>query len=220
MPMKTGPPPPLTIAGENEIAQCIINIAKCGFPISKNNLIETVEKIVKDSGKADLFKHGKPGQKWYMNFLKRHPEISLREAEGITKARAIVTEESIRLWFRNLQMFLTQKKCLDILDDPSRIFNGDESGFPLCPKTGKVLGLRGYKNLYKIKPCNDKENITVLVVFAADGKICLPLVIFPYVRPPKAITDNMPSKWILGTSESGWMRADVFYEYVANDFNK
>lgn len=220
VPMKTGPPPRLTVTGENEIVQWIINIAKCGFPIRKTDLISTVQKILKDCGKETLFKDGKPGQKWYLNFLKRHPEISLREAETITKARALITEESIRLWFRNLRMYLTQNNCIDILDDPSRILNGDESGIPLCPKTGKVLAPRGYKNLYKIKAGSDKENITVLVVFAADGKICPPLVVFPYVRPPKVIVDNMPPNWILGKSESGWMRSDVFFEYIANDFNK
>lgn len=220
IPMKTGPPPRLTVIVEKDIVQWLINIAKCGFPIRKTDLIATVQNVLKDCGKESLFKDGKPGQKWYINFLKRHPEISLREAETITKARALITEEAIRLWFRNLKMYLTQNNCIDILDDPSRILNGDESGFPLCPKTGKVLGPRGYKNLYKIKNGADKENVTVLVVFAADGKICPPLVIFPYVRPPKAIVKNMPPSWVLGKSESGWMRSDVFYEYVANDFNK
>ncbi|KAJ8953423.1 hypothetical protein NQ318_023540 [Aromia moschata] len=162
IPMKTGPPPRprLTVTGENEIVQWLINIAKCGFPIRKIDLISTVQNILKECGKETLFKDGKPGQKWYLNFLKRHPEISLREAETITKARALITEESIRLWFKNLRMYLIQNNCIDILDDPSRIFNGDESGFPLCPKTGKVLGPRGYKNLYKIKTGSDKDNIT------------------------------------------------------------
>ncbi|KAG5871935.1 hypothetical protein JTB14_022410 [Gonioctena quinquepunctata] len=26
-------------------------------------------------------------------------------------------------------------------------------------------------------------------------------------------------EWMLGKSESGWMKGDVFYEYIANDFN-
>ncbi|CAH0549892.1 unnamed protein product [Brassicogethes aeneus] len=217
IPMKTGPPPRLTVAGENEIVQWLINIAKCGFPIRKIDLISTVQKILKDCGKETLFKDGKPGQKWYLNFLRRHPEISLREAETITKARALITEESIRLWFRNLRMYLTQNNCIDILDDPSRILNGDESGFPLCPKTGKVLGPRGYKNLYKIKTGSDKENVTVLV----QGSHQQNETKFPdFSRPPKAIVENMPPSWVLGKSESGWMRSDVFFEYIANDFNK
>lgn len=82
--------------------------------------------------------------------------------------------------------------AMDIFEDPDRIFNGDETGFSLCPKSGKVLGPRGYKNLFIIKNNNEKENITVLLVFSANGKLCPPLVIFPYVRPPKALVNNMP----------------------------
>ncbi|KAK9694568.1 hypothetical protein QE152_g33436 [Popillia japonica] len=114
--------------------------------------------------------------------------ISVREAEGINKSRAIVTEEFIRTWFRDLSKFLESKNCKDIMDNPQRIFNGDESGFALCPKTGKVLAQRGWKNSYQIKPGNDKENITVLIVFNADGNTCPPLVIFPYIRPPSQKT--------------------------------
>ncbi|KAJ3625859.1 hypothetical protein MTP99_016398 [Tenebrio molitor] len=29
----------------------------------------------------------------------------------------------------------------------------------------------------------------------------------------------MPESWVLGKSDSGWMKGDVFYEYIANDFN-
>jgi hypothetical protein len=25
--------------------------------------------------------------------------------------------------------------------------------------------------------------------------------------------------WVLGKSDSGWMKVNVFYEYIANDFN-
>lgn len=145
---KTGPPPILTVEGESKIANWALNIAKCGFPIKKIDLLETVIKIAKDTGKIHLFKNGVPGQKWYSNFLKRHQEISLREAETINKARAVVTEESVRLWFRELNTFLEANDLQDLMKDPNRIFNGDESGFALCPKTGKVLAPKGWKNLY------------------------------------------------------------------------
>lgn len=69
-------------------------MAKCGFGITKTKLIETVEKIVKDWG--HLFRSGKPSQKWYVSFRKGHPEIVIREAESLEKARAIITEENIR----------------------------------------------------------------------------------------------------------------------------
>ncbi|KAJ8933286.1 hypothetical protein NQ314_014114 [Rhamnusium bicolor] len=191
---KPGPPPLLTVEGENRIKNWVINLAKCGFPVKKR----------------DVDRYGA-----------RNPEISLREAEGINKARAIVSEEYIRKWFEELMQFLRDNNLMNVLtDDPRRIFNGDESGFGLCPKTGKVLGPKGFKNLYSIQQGNEKENVTVLITFNADGKFAPPLVLFPYIRPPRALVDNMPSEWVLGRSEKGWTTSEVFFKYLSNDFNK
>jgi hypothetical protein len=63
-----------------------------------------------------------------------------------------------------------KSQVLDILEDPSRIFNGDETSFSMCPKSGKVLAPKGYKNIYEVKKGNEKETITVLLVFSADGR--------------------------------------------------
>jgi hypothetical protein len=217
---RTGPPPIMTREGEQKIADWLLDIAKCGFPIKKSELIDTVTKIARDSGKLHLFKNQQPGQKWYLNFLKRHPEISLREAEGINKARALVTEESIKKWFKDLQDFIQSNNLKEAIEDPKRVFNGDESGFSLCPKTGKVLAPKGWKNLYIVTSGKEKENITVFLIFNADGKVCPPFVVFPYIRPPRALVENMPPTWILGKSDKGWMTADAFFEYISNDFNK
>ncbi|KAJ8910325.1 hypothetical protein NQ315_012331 [Exocentrus adspersus] len=198
---KPGPSPILTEEGEKRITKWVIDLAKCGFPVQKDMLLETVAKISKETGK-ELFKNNMPGQSWYLGFLRRNPEISVREAESINKARAVVSERTIRNWFLELEDFLKKNDLTDIFKDPSRIFNCDESGFCLCPKSGKVLGPRGYKNLYSIKLGNEKENITVLMI------------------PPRAVVENMPIGWVLGKSEKGWMTSDVFFEYIANDFNK
>lgn len=163
------------------------------------------------------FKGGMPGDTWYQSFLRRHREI--REAKGINSARAAVTETRERLWIKDLREYIKSIDALDIFEDPNIMFNGDETGFSLCPRPGKVLGPRDYKNIYVIKKSNEKENVIMVVVFAASGKICPRLVIFPYVRPPKALVDSMPKSWVLMTSESGWMKSDVFYEYICNSFN-
>lgn len=118
---KTGPEPLLTNAVETKIVEWVLNMAKCGFPIKKCDLMDTVECIIKDLKKQHLFKNSKPGERWYANFLRRYPEISLREAETINKARSVITEESIRLWFRELNNFLTDHNYLEIFDDPSRV---------------------------------------------------------------------------------------------------
>ncbi|KAJ8952535.1 hypothetical protein NQ314_007518 [Rhamnusium bicolor] len=122
VPKKTCPQSLLTIEGEKKLVDWVINLAECGFPVKKLDLLET---------------------RWYSNFLKRHPIISLREAESVNKAHAIISEEGIRAWFCDLKKYLLNTKNEDILEDPDRILNGDEAGFSLDPKTGKVLAPRG-----------------------------------------------------------------------------
>lgn len=148
--------------------------------------------------------------------MKRHPNLSLREPEGLTKSRAVITEEYIRKWFRDLQAFLKETGNEDIFNDPRRVLNGDETSFQMCPKTGKVLAPKGWKNIYEIKKGSEKETITVLLVFSASGDTIYPMVVFPYVRPPAAVVASMPDEWFLGKSESGWMQMEVFYEYIVN----
>lgn len=219
-PRQMGPDPYLSKENEQTIVEWIIQLSKCGFPLKKEELLSTVQKIVRDGNLETPFKDGRPGQKWYKSFINRHPEISLRSAEAIEKSRAKVTKQYILSWFRDLVNFLENINASDVLLDPSRIFNADESGFSLHPKSGKVLGPRGYKNLYEIKKGSEKENITVLVTFSADGKMCPPCIVYPYVKPPRALAESMPPDWILGKSDSGWMKSDIFYEYVANGLHE
>ncbi|KAJ8911938.1 hypothetical protein NQ315_016280 [Exocentrus adspersus] len=191
-----GPSPVLTLGIEKRIVAWIGDLAKCGFPIKKQELFATVQKIVKSENMETPFKNGRP-----------------------EKYRAQVTEEYIRAWFKDLESFLMNIHATDILDDPSRMLNADESGFNLCPKSGKVLGLKG-TDLNIVQPGNSKENLTALITFLADGRLCPPLIIFPYVKPPRAVVDSMPEGWVLGKTDSGWMKSEVFYEYVANSLDQ
>lgn len=39
---------------------------------------------------------------------------------------------------------------IEVPKDPTRVFNGDETHFILCPKTTKVVALKGSKNAYEV----------------------------------------------------------------------
>lgn len=86
----------------------------------KPELIEIVTKIAKDNGKIKEFSNERPGERWYANFLKRNPEIALRQAESINKARAVITEEYLRSWFRDLKQYLKDIDAEDVMEDPRR----------------------------------------------------------------------------------------------------
>ena len=151
-------------------------------------------------------------------FLKRHPVLSIRTPERVSKARASVTEDGIRTWFTTLKSEVMELDALDIFSDPSRVFNADESNLQLCPKTGKVVGVKGWKNCYQLAPGPEESTLTFLGTFSASGEIVCPAVIYPYERISSDIVNKVPDNFYGGSSESGWMKSETFFEFVANAF--
>lgn len=131
-PRKMGPDSILNKAEEAALVDWCQKLTKCGFPLKADNLLNTVQAIVKADGRPNPFVNGRPGKKWLKSFFRRNPSLSVRTAEEISKGRAVITEEYIRKWFQDLKQFLKNHDALDILDDPKRIFNGDETSFMLC----------------------------------------------------------------------------------------
>ena len=152
--------------------------------------------------------------------MDRHKELSIRTSEKVSKARAGVTEASVRLWFNQLHKNLTDLNAMEIFDDPTRIFNADETNMQLCPKTGKVIGIKGWKNCYEINAGPEKSTLTFLGTFRANGDIITPTIIYPYVRIPRDITDAIPDEFHYLTTDSGWMTSEAFFHFVMNVFNK
>lgn len=68
--------------------------------------------------------------------------------------------------------------ALDILDDPSRIYNADESGFRTNPETGLVLGPVNYEIFYIVKDGSEKESISSLFTANAAGEVVPPVWFF------------------------------------------
>lgn len=192
----------------------ILDCTKMGFPINKDGLLSSVQKLVNELKLEVPFVNGRPGKTWYYAFLNRHKEISRKKAEYIHGGRGAVTEQKIRNWFEEVKKMLGDD--VEVLNNPTRIFNMDESGFALAPKTGVILGPRG-KSVYDERSASDKENVTVLFSVNAAGSFAPPLAIFKYDRPQN-VAKMIPKEWGVGKSSNGWMTADCFFEYFTNVF--
>lgn len=212
-----GPSPVLTDQEEEQLEQFILNCHKKGFPTRDEDIKWSVKKFLDQNPRNNPFKDNLPGKGWMLAFLRRHPNITLRTAEGITSASSLVSEANIKKWFASIKTYLEEKGLDDILTDPSRIFNGDETCFLLCPKNKKVLAPKGTRNVYEIEH-NPKKNITVMFTFSAEGKVTPPMIIYAQSRISEKIRQSVPSNWGLGCSENGWMKNELFYEYIGNVF--
>ncbi|CAH1980043.1 unnamed protein product [Acanthoscelides obtectus] len=215
---KMGPTTILTMEEEANLEKWILSKAMLGFPMDPDEVKDSVQRVLKIVKRPNVFTDDRPGKKWMKLFLQRHPNVTKRNTEIISKGRASVTEEGIRTWFGELKDYLISENAEDILSCPERIFNADETGLQTCPKSGKLLGPKNYKNFYELASGPEKECITVLCTFSAAGVCVPPMVVYPYKRIPRDIVTSMPDNWGIGRSDSGWMVSATFYEFVANIF--
>lgn len=215
---KMGPPSVLSQEEEKRLKDWILDKAKLGFPMHEEDLKDAVQKVLNDSKRTTIFNNNRPGKKWVELFLKRHPEISKRNTEVISKARATVTESKLREWFDELTCYLHEENAKDVLQDPKRLYNLDETGVSVCPKSGKLLGPKKYRNFYEIAAGPEKECITVLCTFSAAGDSIDPMIVYAYKRIPRDVAESVPPGFAVGRSDSGWMVSATFYEYMANVF--
>ena len=216
---KMGPQPILDNTEESMLKEWILDKAHIGYPMHPAVVKQAVQSVLDRIPRPNPFVGNLPGNKWLRLFLKRHPEIKLKNSEILSKTRASVTEENIREWFKGLHAYLQKENVLDILTEPARMYNLDETGVQLCPTTGKLLGAKKEKNVYYISPGKEKESITVLCTYSADGKGIAPMIVYPYKRfPPKDVALSVPDGFITGHSASGWMTTETYNSFMENGF--
>ena len=106
--VKPGPPTLLTKEEEEVLVNFIHVAERRAMPVTVEKIFSTVEAILlKESQcgvhrtKPSACKEGahRPSKKWWQLFMKRHPDVSIRTPENLTKARKSVTKQSITQWF-------------------------------------------------------------------------------------------------------------------------
>ncbi|XP_062714727.1 uncharacterized protein LOC134291242 [Aedes albopictus] len=208
--LRRGPQTVLTLQEEIKLVKRIQEMERRGFPCTKHAVVFRVKAFLDDNPRKTPFKNNKPGYKWLQLFLGRHNQLCIRKPENVTMASATVSEPDIRSWFQKIMQYLRANGLEDVLTDPRRILNGDETGFPFDPVTKAVLASKGNRNVYLVQQADPKKNVTVLFTFDADGYMFPPDTILPYKRLPKQLIMNFDSDWGIGKSDKGWMDSENF----------
>lgn len=212
---KSGVDTVLTAEEETILSNWIIQVGKTGFPVTKDQLLDSVSLLVKTLNRKTNFTNGRPGRHWYEGFMRRHSHISERMTQNLTTNRASVTEMSVRAWFNEIEHYLNENNIN--ISNSRQVFNADETAFFLSPKGKKALVEKGMKTVYNSSG-NEKDCLTTIVVGNAAGELAPTMVMYPYERIPKHIILQMPEEWSAGKSENGWMTSESFFEYITNTF--
>ena len=150
------------------------------------------------------------GDGWFKLFMGRNTTVGWRSPQELGYDRSAVTQSDIFEWFGGLQSYLLSEvpDYVDIVNDPSRNFNCDESGFPLQVKKRKVMAEKGSKNVFQCTtPGHDQ--VTVMACFNANGQYMYPLIIFKGQRLRNHGMANFDEA-SFSTSSKGWMEKDNF----------
>jgi len=92
---RKGPQTYLRTEEENNLVEWIFYLSERGFPVNKNQLLDSVRDIIVELKRETPFVNNRPGRHWYEAFLRR-PQLASRVAQTLTLTRASATEEVLR----------------------------------------------------------------------------------------------------------------------------
>lgn len=96
-------------------------------------------------------------------------------------------------------------------NEPSRIFNVDETGVQIVTQGGKVLARKGSRNVQILASAERGSNTTIVACCNAIGDFIPPMVIFKGSRKPNPDSlGQLPVGSLVEVSKSGWIDKDLF----------
>lgn len=217
-----GKKPMFTENEESEMVDVAIKRANMGIGFSKPNFFRFAGAVAKAKGVA--LKSGRPSDMWWRRMKKRHPEFSLRSPEATSTVRHnAMSRDRLNRYFKALGEIVLSP---NFHDQPSKIWNMDETGINLAHKPTKVIAKKGIKTLHG-KTSSSRELITVIACANASGGFLPPHFVFPGKTKRKlesydfevATTQTSPIRGAnFSVSDSGWTKDGIARLWFTNTF--
>lgn len=210
---RLGRKPLFTKPQEKELANHVMKLANLFYGVTPREL----RRIAFDFAEANHLPHkfnkesGLAGKDWLSCFIKRNPELRLRQPEGTSLNRiSSFNSEAVGIFFKNLEKLLTKFKF-----QSNRIFNVDESGITTVQKkSGKVYAKRGQKQIGVAISAERGQTITILCAVSAAGTYVPPMIIYPRKRMSPQLEKDGPIGCIYSCSDNGWSNDDLFLKWI------
>ena len=169
---KDGRPTVLPDQLEEELAKHILTMEERLFGFTR----QAVRKLAFQLAEKNNIHHdfnktnGMAGKDWLKRFLKRHPEISVRDPQQTTIDRLkSFNRENVDKFFYLLEGLLDSHGF-----DATTVFNMDETGISTVQQsTTKILGKKGKRQIGCFSSAERGCTTTVVCCFSASGSMCL-----------------------------------------------
>lgn len=210
--LKMGRPFALPSDIELRVFNFIIEMQELGFGLTVMQVRKLAYDLAESVNRQHLFNHNKKiASKWWWSKFKERYNLSLRVPENLSAYRATMSNPVIiEDYFVKLNALLCK---LGIKDQPSRIWNVDETGLAYVVKPSKVVCQVGKKYVYK-RTYGERGQIHTLVGCAcADGTFIPPMIIFKGVRWNDSLKNNQLPNSLVRLSPKGWINGDLFLEW-------
>jgi len=147
---------------------------------------------------------GDLGTGWYRGFAKRHPILTNRLAQKLSKERESVTKSDVRAYFYALVQATCKFQCT-----ASNVYNMDETSFKTLSKTRRVVAVHGSNNVWSTEPSTSYQ-LTVVAAVAADGAAVPPAFILPGLSCETTVLDKCPvAAALVTTSAKAFINAEI-----------
>lgn len=179
-------------------------MASVGHGLNIINLKVEVANIYQS--RPNPFKDGIPGKSWWTGFKRRHPELTLRIAEGIDKDRAVNLRPTVIFAFYDTLSFAYNANPYG----PHRIWNCDEIELQ-AGRNGamRVLATKGSRNVSYILP-KSRKWITILVCVNAIGQSIPSFYMFKGKKKLTNYISGYKSGACMATQPHAWMTKELF----------
>lgn len=199
---------------EEELAERVKYLSDTFYGITREKLAQVAFEFAERQRAPHTFSRTKrcAGPDWVRAFLKRHPDVSIRQAENMSLTRLeSVSKNNLRHFYDNLADVFKKHGNYP----PHRIFNVDETGLQPVVPSPKVLAKRGTARVGRVSSAERGKTTTAVCCVSAAGTSVPPMLIFGGRKKvdPRLLKDA-PRGTIMGSSDNGWITSQLFCKWM------
>ena len=204
---------------ERKLVIHIKALAAAGVAPDRLTMRRVAYRMAKELGIPNKFNNETEtaGYDWLNSFLRRNPDLAIRESEGLSLARARgMNRETVGSYFQALGKIIKEN---NLADKPENIYNMDETGMQANNQPGSVVTEKGSKTVHVITSGEKGESVTILACCNAAGQFMPPILIFKGVNKKQELADGLPpGSDVYMNKKSSYISTELFFRWFTEHF--